>query len=45
MVQKRPVSPSAWLDALAVAARRMNSSRAGDRRVIEAFVLGLVVRE
>lgn len=44
MVEKRPVSPSAWLEALAVAARRMNSSRAGDRRVLEAFVLGLVVR-
>lgn len=44
MIEKRPVSPSAWLEALAVAARRMNSSRAGDRRVLEAFVLGLVVR-
>ncbi len=43
-VERRPVSPSAWLEALATAARRMNSSRAGDRRVIEAFVLGLVVK-
>ncbi len=43
MVERRPVSPSAWLEALAVAGRRMNSSRAGDRRVLEAFVLGLVV--
>lgn len=45
MVEKRPVSPSAWLESLAVAGRRMNSARAGDRRVLEAFVLGLVVRE
>ena len=43
-VERRPISPSAWLEALATAARRMNSSRAGDRRVIEAFVLGLVIR-
>jgi DNA polymerase-3 subunit delta len=45
MVEKQPVSPSAWLEALAVAGRRMNSARAGDRRVLEDFVLGLVVRE
>ncbi|GDX78517.1 hypothetical protein LBMAG42_03280 [Deltaproteobacteria bacterium] len=44
MVEKRPVSPSGWLESLAVASRRMNSSRAGDRRVLESFVLGLVVR-
>jgi DNA polymerase III subunit delta len=43
MVEKRPISPSGWLEALAVAGRRMNSARAGDRRVLEAFVLGLVV--
>lgn len=44
MIQKRPVSPSGWLEAIAVAARKMNSSRSGERRVLEAFVLGLVVR-
>ncbi|MSQ03893.1 MAG: DNA polymerase III subunit delta [Myxococcales bacterium] len=44
MVERRPVSPSVWLEALAVASRRMNSSRSGDRRVLEAFVLGLVIR-
>ncbi len=44
MIERRPASPSAMLEAWAVAARRMTSSRAGDRRVIEAFVMGLVVR-
>ena len=44
MVQKRPVSPSTWLESIAITARKMNSSRSGDRRVLEAFVLGLVVR-
>lgn len=43
-VEARPVSPSGWLEELAVANRRMNSSRAGDRRVLEAFVMRLVVR-
>ena len=43
-LERAPVSPSGWLEAIGAAGRRMNSSRAGDRRVIEAFVLGLVVR-
>ena len=43
-VEARPVSPSAWLEELAVASRRMNSSRAGDRRVFEAFVMRLAGR-
>ncbi len=43
-IEARPVSPSTWLEELAVANRRMNSFRAGDRRVLEAFVMRLVVR-
>jgi DNA polymerase-3 subunit delta len=42
VVTKRPVSPSALLEELARVNRRMNSSRAGDRRVLEGFVLRLV---
>ena len=42
-VQKRPLPPAAVLEALATANQRMNSSRAGDRRVFEALVLRLVV--
>ncbi len=41
-VAKRPVSPSALLEELAAVNRAMNSSRAGDRRIFEAFVLRLV---
>lgn len=44
LVQKRPVSPSAVLEELAAVNRAMNSSRAGDRRVFEAFVLRLLQR-
>jgi DNA polymerase-3 subunit delta len=39
--EQRPVSPSGWLEELAAVNRRMNSSRAGDRRAIEDFVLRL----
>lgn len=41
-VKRRPVSPSAMLEELAAVNRAMNSSRAGDRRVFEAFVLRLL---
>ncbi len=41
LVQKRPVSPSAMLDEIASVARAMNSSRAGERRVFEAWVVRL----
>ncbi|MDP2313712.1 MAG: DNA polymerase III subunit delta [Pseudomonadota bacterium] len=44
VVAKRPVSPSAMLEELAAVNRAMNSSRAGDRRIFEAFVLRLVQR-
>lgn len=43
-IQKRPVSPSAILEELAAVNRGMNSSRAGDRRIFEAFVLRLLQR-
>ncbi len=43
-ITKRPVSPSAVLEELAAVNRAMNSSRAGDRRVFEAFVLRLLQR-
>ncbi len=43
LVERRPWSPSALLEELAQVNRRMNSSRAGDRRILEAFVLRLVV--
>lgn len=43
-VQKRPVSPSAVLEELAAVNRAMNSSRAGDRRIFEAFILRLLQR-
>lgn len=42
LVQRRPVSPSAMLEELAAVNRAMNSSRAGDRRIFEAFVLRLL---
>jgi DNA polymerase-3 subunit delta len=42
VVAKRPVSPSALLEELAAVNHKMNSSRAGDRRIFEAFVLRLV---
>jgi DNA polymerase-3 subunit delta len=42
LVDRRPWSPSALLEELAQVNRRMNSSRAGDRRIFEAFVLRLV---
>ncbi len=41
LLQEKPISPSALLEEVAVAARRMNSSRAGDRRVFEALILRL----
>lgn len=41
LVQKRAVSPSAILDEIATVNRAMNSSRAGDRRVFEAWVVRL----
>jgi DNA polymerase-3 subunit delta len=41
-VGARPQSPSQVLEALARVNHRMNSSRAGDRRQVEAFVLQLV---
>ncbi len=41
LVQKRAVSPSAMLDEIANVNRAMNSSRAGDRRVFEAWVVRL----
>ncbi|MEN9787089.1 MAG: hypothetical protein RLZZ299_2353 [Pseudomonadota bacterium] len=41
-VQARPQSPSQVLEALARVNHRMNSSRAGDRRQVEAFVLQLL---
>lgn len=41
LVQKRPVSPSAVLEEIASVNRAMNSSRAGDRRVFEAWVVRL----
>ncbi len=41
LVQKRPVSPSAVLEEIAQVNRAMNSSRAGDRRVFEAWVVRL----
>jgi DNA polymerase-3 subunit delta len=41
LVQKKPVSPSAMLDEIANVNRAMNSSRAGDRRVFEAWVVRL----
>jgi DNA polymerase-3 subunit delta len=41
-VQRRPVSPSQVLEELARVNQGMNSARAGDRRVFEAFVLRLV---
>lgn len=41
-VEARPQSPSALLEELAEVNRRMNSSRAGDRRILEGFVLRLV---
>lgn len=41
LIQKRPVSPSAMLDEIANVNRAMNSSRAGDRRVFEAWVVRL----
>jgi DNA polymerase-3 subunit delta len=43
-VAKRPVSPSAMLEEVAAVNRAMNSSRAGDRRIFEAFVLRLLDR-
>lgn len=41
-VQRRPVSPSQVLEELARVNQGMNSARAGDRRVFEAFVLRLL---
>lgn len=41
-VGRRPLSPSATLEELAAVNRAMNSSRAGDRRVVEAWILRLV---
>jgi DNA polymerase-3 subunit delta len=41
--ERRKFSPSFWLEEVAVANQRMNSSRAGDRRIFEALVLRLVV--
>ncbi|MSP56121.1 MAG: DNA polymerase III subunit delta [Myxococcales bacterium] len=41
LIQKRAVSPSAVLDEIATVNRAMNSSRAGDRRVFEAWVVRL----
>lgn len=42
LVSKRPLSPSATLEELAAVNRAMNSSRAGDRRILEAWILRLV---
>jgi DNA polymerase-3 subunit delta len=42
MVSRRPISPSAMLEEVAAVNRAMNSSRAGDRRILEAFVLRLL---
>jgi DNA polymerase III delta subunit len=42
MVSRRPLSPSAVLEEVAAVNRAMNSSRAGDRRTLEAFVLRLL---
>jgi DNA polymerase-3 subunit delta len=42
LVDKRPQSPSGLLEELARVNRAMNSSRAGDRRALEGFVLRLV---
>lgn len=39
---KRPLSPSAVLDELASVNRQINSSRAGDRRIFEAWITRLV---
>ncbi len=41
-IAKRPVRPSVVLEELAAVNRAMNFSRAGDRRVFEAFVLRLL---
>ena len=41
LLQEKPISPSALLEEVAVAARRMNSSRAGDRKIFEALILRL----
>lgn len=41
LVQKHPISPSATLEELAAVNRAMNLSRAGDRRVFEAWVARL----
>lgn len=42
-IEKRPLSPSAVLNEIAAVNRAMNSSRAGDRRVLEAWLLRLLV--
>jgi DNA polymerase-3 subunit delta len=42
MVARKPLSPSGVLEEVAAVNRAMNSSRAGDRRIFEAFVLRLV---
>lgn len=44
-LQKVTLSPASIMEELAVANRRMNSSRAGDRRTFEALVLRLTVLE
>lgn len=41
--ERRNFSPSGWLEEIALANQRMNSSRSGDRRVVEALVMRLVV--
>jgi DNA polymerase III delta subunit len=41
LVSRTQVRPSALLEELAATGRGMNSSRAGDRRIFEAFVLRL----
>lgn len=43
VVERRPLPPSVVLEELARANQRMNSSRAGDRRVFEALVLRLAL--
>jgi len=42
LIAKRPLRPSVVLEELASVNRAMNSSRAGDRRILEAWVLRLV---
>jgi DNA polymerase-3 subunit delta len=44
LLRERPLHPAHIFDALAVANREFNRSRAGDRRVFEALVMSLTTR-